>query len=228
MVIGTILVLMLGTAAPHAAEDALVVAPDVLEIPARQRGVELSLVLEGSVPRAVRLGVLSWSQDESGRVVLAPADELAISPARTVLEPRETRHFRLSRRGPAPEVERAYRIWIAVCDVESAPTITALVPAFVLPATRSIAPEVHVSCEQARCRLVISNHGSVRIWPQMVSFAVVGEGIEQEQHLDPWWVLAEGRRAYDVEIPAPPSSREIVARVTIDGRKFEARAEIRR
>jgi hypothetical protein len=233
MAIAALLPLMLGAATSLPGvpstppSEAIVVTPDTVEVSPRRRWADVSLRNAGSTPREVRAGVLGWSQDDAGRVVLASAAEVSIFPGRAVLAPGEVRMFRLSTSGPAPDVERAYRIVIDVGDAASGEAVTALGPAFVAPATRTVSPQLSVGCGPRRCRVVVGNDGTVRVRPARISLSVRASGIHVERRLEPWWVLAGGARVYEVDLPAGTTSRrEIVARATIDGRELEARAQI--
>lgn len=227
MSVACFLALALGAATSTGGAGTIVVVPDVVVVSPARRWSDVSIRNAGSSAREVRLGVLEWSQGGAGGVVLEETDDASVFPARAVLAPGEVRRFRLSTTRPAPDVERAYRIWVAIRDLASSAGVVALVPAFVEPARRTAAPEVSVRCEAPRrCRVVVANRGTVRLRPDRISVAVLGGGVEEELRLDPWWVLAGGERTYDVELAARPASRrEVVARVTVDGQELEARAE---
>ena len=109
MCVGVLLALAVGRS--RLAVEPLRLTPEIVEVRPERPWSDLSVRNAGSAPREVHVDVLAWSQDDAGRVVLAPADDASVFPSRAVLAPGEQRVFRLSSFGPAPEQERAYRIF---------------------------------------------------------------------------------------------------------------------
>lgn len=206
-------------------DDVLAIAPDVLEVPAERPFADLMVSNPGSVPRAVQLEALSWTQDEAGRVLVSPSDDASMFPARATILPGQTRRFRFSTPEPEANRERAFRISVAVLDASSRVTVNALVPAFVAPARPLRAATLTLDCERPRrCRLVIANTGTVRMRPAAISVAAAGEGGGARRDLDPWWVLAGDVRVYEVPLEGAGWDQEVVARVAVDGRELVTQA----
>ena len=206
-----------------AADEGVTVTPEIVEISAERPWADLTIRNLGASPREVRTGALSWDQEASGAVVLAPADDAWVFPARAVLSPAEARRFRLSVTGSASERERAYRIALRVLDPGSGAEVTALVPAFVAPARAFEAPAVEVDCpEPPRCRVVLANRGSVRIRPTRIVVAARSSRGASEWELAPWWVLAGGTRTYDLDVPPAARAHEVVVTVTVGAEELRA------
>ena len=203
--------------------DGVSVTPEIVEISADQAWADLTVRNLGAEPREVRTAALSWDQEESGAVVLAPADDAWVFPARALLSPDEARRFRLSVAGAASDRERAYRVALRVSEPGSGAEVTALVPAFVAPARRFEAPAVEVGCpELGRCRVVLANRGSVRIRPSRILVAARSRAGAAAWELPPWWVLAGGTRSWDVPLPKASDAREVVVTVTLGGQELRA------
>lgn len=225
--LGALLAVTMGLGAAPPGEGSILVSPEIVEVSPERPWADVTVRSRGDAPREVQASVLAWSQDEAGRVVLEPAVDASMFPRAAVVAPAEARRFRLTVVGPAEARERAYRISLSVRDVASGARVTALVPAFVAPVERTVARTVRVACERARCRVVLSNPGSVRVRPERVSVELAHRGgAREELLLEPWWVLAGGTRVYVVELPAAAPVEELVARVTVGSEELEDRARV--
>jgi P pilus assembly chaperone PapD len=206
------------------------VSPSLVEVSAERPWADVLLANEGAEILDVRADTFSWQQDEEGRVALAPARDVTVFPPAARLEPHDVRKFRISLVRPAGERERAYRLALDVREAagaEDAVVTRALVPVFVEPARRAPAARIEIAPGPgSRCRVVLTNVGTVRIRPPRVSVAVNGrDGTVVERAFEPWWVLAGGARVFDVELPiAAEEVRDVEARAAIAEGVAEARA----
>jgi hypothetical protein len=214
-------------AAVPALPPGVLVSPVLVELSMARPFADLTVRNVGPAPREIRAHVLSWSQDESGRVVLAPAAGIAMFPARAVLAPGEARRFRVSSEEGAAEQERAYRVALSVRDLDAGGAVTALVPAFFAPARARTAAAVRIACTPTACRVVVVNDGTVRFRPDHVSVALIEDGGDRsERALEGWWVLAGGARAYEIPLTPGSAPRELVARVDLGGEAVIARTNV--
>lgn len=220
-------ILALLLAAGAAGSRGVSVTPEVVELSAARPYAELTVRNVGATAREVRTGVLAWSQDESGRVVLANTAGADVFPGRAVLLPGEERRFRVSCREPPGALERAYRVAVYVRDLEGMGAVTVLVPAFFAPAHATTAPVIRVTCGLRSCRVVVENGGTVRFRPHRLAIALVCDGgARSERNLAAWWVLAGGARAYDVPLDAGAPVREVVALLDLAGAELSTAAAV--
>jgi hypothetical protein len=224
----TLVILLLLTAAPETS-GGLSVSPPLVELSAAYRFADLTVRNVGAARREVRAGVLSWSQDERGRVVLAEAAGAAVFPRRAVLDPGEERRFRVSAADGPAALERAYRVALHVRDLGADGAVTALVPAFFAPSSPRVEATVRVGCAARSCRVVLENGGTVRFRPDRVAVAVVEDGGGSvERLLDRWWVLAGGARVYELPLAPGAPVREVIVRVDVGGEGLTATATLAR
>lgn len=100
-----------GCCLPVAAQ--VLISPVVVEMGARGRAAVVAVTLSDKAPLPVRLQseVLRWKQDLLGRQVVAPTEELLVSPAVAELQPGQRQIFRVALRGNRAEPdELAYRL----------------------------------------------------------------------------------------------------------------------
>lgn len=202
-------------------------APEIVELSAAHPYADLTVRNVGGTAREVRTGVLSWTQDETGAVVLDETATADVFPRAAILRPGDERRFRIWSREPAPALERAYRVAVHVRELAGAAAVTALVPAFFAPARARTAAAVRIACASRTCRVVVENGGTVRFRPQRLAIALVADGITTSgRELEPWWVLAGGARAYDLPLEAGATVREVIARLELDGEALTASAPV--
>ncbi len=206
----------------------LVVTPAILEVVALQPWADVVVRNDGDGERLVRTAVLAWSQDETGAMVLGASEDAFAFPGRAALRAGESRRFRVSVTRPSSERERTYRLALDVAS-PLGDELRVLVPVFVAPAVDAVQVALRVGCTGARaCRVVLENSGTVRVRPSHVAFlAIAADGRQVVLEVEAWWVLAGGRRVFDLEVPELPPGAPVVALAEVDGRTLRAEARAR-
>lgn len=101
------------------------ISPVVVEFGARQRVVSVRISLSDSAPAPMRLQaqVLRWTQNMSGEALVAPTDDLFVTPPIVDLLPGKHQVFRIGLRGNLPAInEMAYRLHLE--DIGEPSTLT--------------------------------------------------------------------------------------------------------
>ena len=153
----------------------------------------------------------SWSQSPTGEMQLDPTEDILFFPSLLEIAPGETRKIRVATDLPPETVEKSYRLFVD--ELPSATpnpsgmirVLTRLgIPVFLQPNTPEARPQLSVHVQRGHLLVTLANHGNSYLLAQSVR--VIGRDGEGktalEQDLPAWYVLAHGRRNYDVTIDA--------------------------
>jgi fimbrial chaperone protein len=191
----------------------------------------LTLKNESNEPIRFQVSMMAWGQDPSGKMLLEPTEDVVFFPTLLTLGPREERKIRVGTTVAPGAVEKCYRIFVEeLPPLETAKPTAGVtmrtkmgVPIFLQP-TRASAQarlgDLALTGDHVTFRLL--NTGTAHFTPDAVRVRGLdgSGGAVGELAAEAWYVLAEGRRDFDVTVPAARCGeiRSLVVEVQVLGR----------
>jgi len=181
--------------------------PIRVHLSATNRSQSLTLTNSGQESLRFQISAFTWQQNVAGEMELTPTEELVFFPAFLELGPSESRRVRVASTAPAGAKEKSFRLFLDELpplqkgQPGSVRVLTRLgVPVFVQPAAPTARPSLDVRIEGSRVLVVLENRGNSYFLAQsvhVVGRSATGSTVVQ-QDLPGWYVLAGGRRVYDL------------------------------
>jgi fimbrial chaperone protein len=179
-----------------------------------------------------QVSAFTWQQSPAGAIELAPTQDVVFFPALVALKPGEERKIRVGTTAAATAVEKTYRIFVEeLPPVENGTAgsevrvLTKMgIPIFLRPAKEAAGARVaDLALNGGALRFAVANAGNVHLVPQQIVVrGIAGDGATLfDETLAAWYILAGGRRDFDLAIPAAACDR--VAAITVEAR-FETTA----
>jgi fimbrial chaperone protein len=194
--------------AVHAAT--FTVDPTQIFLSGRTGSVLLTLRNESDETLQFQLSAFEWAQSPSGEMQLAPTEDVVFFPTLLTLKPRETRRVRVGSAVAQDAREKTYRIFVE----ELPPTTTSAgggvrvltkmgIPIFVRPAKEVATATLNDLRQQdGTFRFTLTNAGTVHIVPQSIKVrGLAGSATAFDRDLEGWYVLAGGRREFELAFP---------------------------
>ena len=205
----------MGTAAEAAT---FTVNPTQIYLTGKSASALLTLRNDSQEPLRFQLSAFAWSQGVRGEIELEPTSDVIFFPALLTLKPGEERKVRVGGVTAAGAAEKTYRIFVeelpavdSTLPGASVKVITKMgVPIFVRPQEERTAVDLSdVDVAAGRVRFAVANQGSVHVVPTSITVrASDGAGASiVEKAVVGWYILAGGRREFDVELPAGDCAR---------------------
>ena len=204
---------MLLGSGPSAWASDFYVHPIRIVLGAQTPSVLLTIQNTASDPLRFQLNVFTWEQTPAGELILAPTRDIIFFPKLLTLAPGEQRIVRVGTAAPASPVEKAYRLFVEELPPfesegqSSAGTVRVRarvgLPIFVPPANGRPAPRLAGTVvRRGHLSFELQNPGTVHVAPEGVRARGYGAGGEVvwEYEFEGWYVLANGRRTYAVDI----------------------------
>lgn len=169
------------------------------------------LEVSNSGDRAVRFQITAhtWRQSADEEMNLTPTNDLVFFPSLFSVDAGSSRLIRIASTTKAARSERAYRLIVEEIPQGAAPTgavrvLTRLnLPVFVQPRDAAAEPTLDARLKRGRLLVVLGNRGSAYF--KGADLRIVGRSSTGqtlfEKAIPAWYVLAGGRRTYDVDIP---------------------------
>ena len=171
-----------------------------------------------------QLSAFAWQQTPSGEISLTPTEDVVFFPSLLTLGPKEERRIRVGSTVAAAAQERTYRIFVEELPAADAAKQNAVrvltkmgIPIFIRPAKEVATADLRdLANRGGALNFALYNRGTVHFVPQKVVVRALGASGEKllEQELKAWYILAGGRR--DFELPVPPAACGRVASLTVD------------
>jgi fimbrial chaperone protein len=165
-----------------------------------------------------QLTAFAWSQSRSGEMTLEPTGEVVFFPALLTLKPGEERRVRVGTAQQAQATERTYRLFVeelppleTTAGGAAVRVLTRMgIPIFVQPPDG--APRITLdglAVHEGRLQFTVANGGSVHAVPSSIVARAsdAGGAVLFERSVAGWYVLAGGRRDFEVELPADACGR---------------------
>ena len=198
------------------------VEPTQIHLSARAPSALLTLRNESSETLQFQLSLFAWAQSPTGEMQLEPSEDIVFFPPLLTLKPKETRRVRVGSATSQEAREKTYRIFVeelppASTTVGGVRVLTKMgIPIFVRPVKEVAAATLsNLRQQDGSLRFALTNAGTVHIVPQRITVrGLAGSNTIFEQALDGWYVLAGGRREFDVVVPGNACAR--VTAIVVD------------
>jgi fimbrial chaperone protein len=188
------------------------VSPVVVSLTPAARSAIIVVRNQGTATARFELQARAWEQGPGGEMILGPTTGIAVFPPVLTVAPGEERNVRVGATSPFGPVETTFRLLMDEMPAPESPdspsqvrVVTRLsLPVFLSP-TKSVekvaVAELAASAGKLSFRLV--NDGTVHVLPTTVKVAgqdAAGKAVF-EKDLPAWYVLAGGRRDYELTVP---------------------------
>ncbi len=190
---------------------AVAVDPTRVHLSGKAHSQSLTLRNSGGEKARFQVSAFSWQQSPSGEMQLTPTEDILFFPSLLEIAPGETRKVRVATNVPAETIEKSYRLFVDELPPLNANTTGAIrvltrlgIPVFLQPSAPQSQAALSAEVKRGRLLVTLENRGNSYLFAQWVR--VVGRDasgkVLLEQDLPAWYVLAHGRRAYDVALDA--------------------------
>ncbi|MGE5244149.1 MAG: molecular chaperone [Betaproteobacteria bacterium] len=207
-----------GPWAGTAAAATFTVDPTQIFISGRTQSALLTLRNQSTETLRFQLSVFAWSQAPSGRMALEPTQDIVFFPALLILKPAEERNVRIGSTTGFDVREKTYRIFVEELPPATRPAGSAAgvrvltkmgIPIFLRPPKEIAAAALtDLRQEDGSLKFTLTNTGTVHFLPQTITVrGLVGDAPAFERRLDAWYVLAGGRRDFEMPIPKDDCAR---------------------
>jgi fimbrial chaperone protein len=199
-----------GPQARDASAATFTVDPTQIFLSGRTGSVLLTLRNESNETLQFQLSVFQWAQSPSGQMQLEATDDIVFFPTLLTLKPMETRRVRVGSATVPDAREKTYRIFVE----ELPPTATTAgagvrvltkmgIPIFVRPAREVATATLNdLRQQEGTLRFTLTNAGTVHVVPQSIKVrGLTGSNTAFDGELEGWYVLAGGRREFEMTFP---------------------------
>ena len=199
--------------APHAASASnFTVTPTEINLSGSATSALVTLRNVSKLPLRFEVTLVSWSEDEHGKMTLNPSSDVTFFPKLVELAGGASRNIRIGiNAGTAREVEQSFRLFIEELPDQSAPAANAValrtkvgIPVFVRPAkpARSAAIE-SISVENGKVLARVRNTGNLHVSVDTISVkGTGGSGATFSKEGPGWYVLPGATRVFEVPMTA--------------------------
>lgn len=210
-------VLVLSSAGRPAWAASFQVNPVNLTLSADAANKMVSVRNQGDETVRVQASIFNWNQRDTGDMDLSPTTDIVFFPSLLTIAPHEARNVRIAVASGAvmssAVIEKTYRLIVEeLLPVQKESTANAVrvitrmsIPIFVQTAPGKPIPRVDGLAVHGRAaHFVVANAGATHFVAHKVRLVVTGvDGqVLADQAVSGWYVLAQGTRAYDVDLPA--------------------------
>lgn len=183
-----------------------------------------------------QLSAFAWAQSPSGEMQLEPTDDIVFFPTLLTLKPMETRRVRVGSATAQDVREKTYRIFVEELPPSGTSTSTGIrvltkmgIPIFVRPAKEvATATLTDLRQQDGALRFTLTNAGTVHVVPQSIKVrGLAGSNTAFDRELEGWYVLAGGRREFEMAFPKNACAQvtSIVVNVEFASGKLQERLQ---
>ena len=198
------------------------VEPTQIVFSNRTNSVLLTLRNESTETLRFELSVFKWGQSPSGEMQLEATEDIVFFPALLTLAPGESRRVRVGSATEFDSIEKSYRIFVEELPPvdrqgNGVRVLTKMgIPIFLRPAKEVAAANLsNLGQKSGKLFFTLSNEGTVHFVPKEIRVrGFAGSATAVDNRLDGWYVLAGGRREFDMPFPEAECSR--ITSVTVD------------
>lgn len=198
-----------GPQAGAATAATFTVDPTRIFLSGRTGSVLLTLRNESTETLQFQLSVFAWAQSPTGEMQLEPTEDIVFFPTLLTLKPMETRRVRVGSATPQDVREKTYRIFVEELPPSSpvgngVRVLTKMgIPIFVRPVKEvATATLSDVRQQEGALRFTLTNAGTVHVVPQSITVrGLTRADTAFDRELEGWYVLAGGRRDFDMAFP---------------------------
>jgi fimbrial chaperone protein len=207
----------LGSLAPASAAT-FTVNPTQIFLSGRTTTALLTLKNESDEELRFQLSAFAWQQTPGGEITLTPTEDVVFFPALLTLKPQEERRIRVGSTVAPAGQERTYRVFVEELPPANAPAGASAVrvltkmgiPIFIRPARELASADLRaLETRGGALHFTVANGGSVHFVPQKVTVRGTGASGERvfERDVQAWYILAGGRREFDIPLPESECAR---------------------
>ncbi len=212
--------------APHAAMAAkFTVTPTEVDFSATATSALVTLRNDSKLPLRFEVTVVSWSEDEHGKMTLTPSTDVTFFPKLIELAAGASRNIRIGiKAGTARDVEQSFRLFVEELPNQSAPAANAValrtkigIPVFVRPAKPARSAAIDgVSVENGKVLVRIRNTGNLHVSVDTVKVTGTGESAASvfTKEAPGWYVLPGATRIF--EVPMTATECKATTRVAVE------------
>jgi fimbrial chaperone protein len=198
-----------GPQAGTASAATFTVDPTQIFLTGRSGSVLLTLRNDSTETLRFQLSVFAWTQTPSGEMQLEPTEDIVFFPTLLTLKPTETRRVRVGTATGFDVREKTYRIFVEELPPEGQVqegirVLTKMgIPIFLRPAKEVASATLNDLRQQdGALRFTLTNAGTVHVVPQNIKVrGLACSKTTFERELDGWYVLAGGRREFEMAFP---------------------------
>ena len=200
--------------APHVASASVfTVTPTEVNLSPSATSALVTLRNGGKLPLRFEITLVSWSEDENGKMTLNASSDVTFFPKLVELPGGATRNIRIGvKPGLARDVELSFRLFVEELPDQSTPAANAValrtkmgIPVFVRPAkpTRTAVLE-SVSVENGKVLARVRNTGNLHISVDTISVKGTGGSATPTftKEGPGWYVLPGATRIFEVPLTA--------------------------
>jgi fimbrial chaperone protein len=204
------------------------VTPTEVNLSASATSALITLRNVSKSPLRFEVTLVSWSEDEHGKMTLTPSAEVTFFPKLVDLAPGASRNIRIGiNAGLARDVEQSFRLFIEELPNQSAPAANAValrtkvgIPVFVRPAKPARSAVIEsVSVENGKVLTRVRNTGNLHV--SVDSIAVKGTGGSGAATFTKegpgWYVLPGATRVFEVPMTATECKSTTAVAVEVFG-----------
>ena len=205
-------------ASSPAAAASFSVNPTQIYLSSRIQSAVLTVRNESNESLRFQLSAFAWDQSASGEMKLAATQDVIFFPVLLTLRPKEERSIRIGSTALAGTRERTYRIFVEelpppnVTEAGSAVRVLTRmgVPVFIRPSKEvGTATLAQLNAAGGTLSFSLSNTGTVHIVPEKITVRAQDADGQSlfEVEVPAWYILADGRREFEVRLPQPECRR---------------------
>jgi fimbrial chaperone protein len=203
------------------------VTPTTVMLGPTQSSQLITLTNEGDTPTRYEANVSAWIENPDGTTTLQPSSDIIVFPQLTTLAPHESKRVRIGTEHAAGATERSYRLILQELPqinrdtgrVEIQVLAKISLPVFLTPkGAHAVATIGAPRLENGVLHFDVANTGRTRFMLRQVD--VIGRDINGEifsLKTTGWYVLAGGRRTYQVALNAADCSRSAEIEIKASG-----------
>jgi len=196
--------------APQAAiASNFTVKPTEVNLSAAATSALVTLRNGGKLPLRFEITLVTWSEDEHGKMALNPSSDVTFFPKLVELKGGESRNIRIGiNAGTARDVEQSFRLFVEELPDQTAPAANAIalrtkigIPVFVRPAKPVRTAVIDgVSVENGKVLARIRNTGNLHISVDRISVKGTGGSAAPTftKEGPGWYVLPGATRIFEV------------------------------
>jgi len=180
-------------------------------------------------PLRFEVTLVSWSEDEHGKMVLNPSTDVTFFPKLVELAAGASRNIRIGiNAGTARDVEQSFRLFVEELPDQSAPATNAValrtkigIPVFVRPAKPARTAAIDgVSVENAKVLVRVRNTGNLHVSVDTIKVTGTGgSGATFTKEGAGWYVLPGATRVFEVPMTAMECKSTTHVAVEVIGHK---------
>jgi fimbrial chaperone protein len=225
-----------GPQARAASAATFTVEPTQIFLSGRTTSMLLTLRNESADTLQFQLSAFAWAQSPSGEMLLEPTEDIVFFPTLLTLKPMETRRVRVGSTTTQDVREKTYRIFVEELPPTGNSTASGVrvltkmgIPIFVRPVKEVATATLNDLRQQdGTLRFTLASAGTVHVVPQRIQVrGLAGAKTAFDRDLEGWYVLAGGRREFDMAFPKDACTQvtSIVVDIQFASGKLEERLQ---